>query len=49
MNTEQALSILIDLAYKAELPKALTGNDAKIYIEQLNMAINIIKSKIKED
>jgi hypothetical protein len=49
MNAEQALNILIDLAYKAELPKALTGNDAKLYIEQLNMAINIIKSKIKED
>ena len=44
MNTEQALSILIDLAYKA-----LTGNDAKLYIEQLNMAINLIKSKIKEE
>ena len=49
MNTEQALNILIDLAYKAELPKALTGNDAKLYIEQLNMAINLIKSKIKEE
>jgi len=48
MNKEQALNILIELAYKAELPKALTGNDAKLYIEQLNMAISIVESCIKD-
>tara|TARA_R100001015_G_C4613982_1_gene169752 strand:+ start:804 stop:953 length:150 start_codon:yes stop_codon:yes gene_type:complete len=49
MNKEQALKILIDLAYKAELPKALTGNDAKMYIDQLNTAINIVKEVIKDE
>tara|TARA_R100001463_G_scaffold28613_1_gene65537 strand:+ start:2527 stop:2676 length:150 start_codon:yes stop_codon:yes gene_type:complete len=49
MNKEQALNILIDLAYKAELPKALTGNDAKMYIDQLNTAISIVKEVIKDN
>jgi len=49
MNKEQALKILIDLAFKAELPKGLTGNDAKMYIDQLNGAINIIKESIKDN
>jgi|GEM_PF-6896018 len=49
MNKEQALNILIDLAFKADLPKGLTGNDAQVYIEQLNGAINIIKEAIKDN
>lgn len=49
MKKEQALSILIELAFKAELPKGLTGNDARMYIEQINTAITTLKAVIKED
>lgn len=49
MNKEQALSILIELAFKAELPKGLTGHEAKMYIEQINTAITTLKAVIKED
>tara|TARA_Y100000004_G_scaffold1661_1_gene2121 strand:- start:1900 stop:2049 length:150 start_codon:yes stop_codon:yes gene_type:complete len=49
MSKEQALSIISELAYKAELPKGLTGNEAKMYIDQLNMAINILESCIKDN
>lgn len=49
MNKEQALSILADLAFKADLPKGLTGNEARMYVEQINTAITTLKALIKED
>ena len=49
MNKDQALNILAELAFKADLPKGLTGNDAKIYIEQITTAINILKAIIKDE
>lgn len=49
MNKEQALNILADLAFKADLPKGLTGNEARMYVEQINTAITILKALIKED
>jgi len=49
MNKEQALSILAELAFKADLPKGLTGNDARMYVEQINTAITTLKALIKED
>ena len=49
MNKEQALNLLVSLASQSELPKALNVNDAKMYIDQTNEAINIIKKSIKED
>jgi hypothetical protein len=49
MSKEEALSILSDLAFRADLPKGLTGNDAKIYIEQINNAISLLKAIIKEE
>tara|TARA_Y100001938_G_scaffold143057_1_gene215250 strand:- start:5723 stop:5872 length:150 start_codon:yes stop_codon:yes gene_type:complete len=49
MNKQQALNILAELAFKADLPKGLTGNDAKIYVEQITTAINILKAIIKEE
>jgi len=49
MNKEQALNILSELAFKADLPKGLTGNDARMYVEQITTAINTLKAVIKED
>ena len=49
MNKEQALNILADLAFKADLPKGLTGNEARMYVEQINTAITTLKALIKED
>jgi len=49
MNKEQALNLLVSLASQSEMPKALTVNDAKIYIDQINEALNVIKEAIKED
>jgi hypothetical protein len=49
MNKEQALDILADLAFKADLPKGLTGNEARMYVEQINTAITILKTLIKEE
>jgi len=49
MNKEQALNILADLAFKADLPKGLTGNEARMYVEQINTAITILKTLIKEE
>jgi len=49
MNKEQALNILADLAFKADLPKGLTGNEAILYVEQINTAITTLKALIKED
>tara|TARA_R100001460_G_scaffold105405_1_gene151974 strand:+ start:1552 stop:1701 length:150 start_codon:yes stop_codon:yes gene_type:complete len=49
MNKEQALNILSELAFKADLPKGFTGNDARMYIEQINQAITILKAIIKEE
>lgn len=49
MNKEQALNILADLAFKADLPKGLTGNEARMYVEQIITAITILKTLIKEE
>ena len=49
MNKEQALNILAELAFKADLPKGLTGNEARMYIEQITQAITILKAVIKEE
>ena len=49
MNKEQALNILADLAFKADLPKGLTGNEARMYVEQINTAITTLKALMKED
>ena len=49
MNKEQALNILSELAFKAEIPKGLTGNDARMYIDQIVQAITILKAIIKEE
>tara|TARA_R110002020_G_scaffold301428_1_gene516874 strand:- start:1018 stop:1173 length:156 start_codon:yes stop_codon:yes gene_type:complete len=48
MNKEQALELLVNLAYSAELPKALTGVDASKYLNQINEAKTIIESILKE-
>jgi len=49
MNKEQALNILAELAFKADLPKGLNGNEARMYVEQINQAITILKAIIKEE
>lgn len=48
MNKEQALKVLLELAYRAELPKSLTGVEASQYLNQINEAKTILESCIKE-
>ncbi len=48
MNKEQALELLVNLAYLADLPKGLTGVDASKYLNQINEAKTIIESILKE-
>jgi hypothetical protein len=48
MNKEQALELLVNLAYLADLPKGLTGEDAIKYLNQINEAKTIIESILKE-
>tara|TARA_R100001440_G_scaffold23689_1_gene38586 strand:+ start:17002 stop:17151 length:150 start_codon:yes stop_codon:yes gene_type:complete len=48
MSKQDALNILSELAFRAELPKGLNGNDAKAYIEQINNAIIVLQSIIEK-
>ena len=47
MNKEQALELLVNLAYGAELPKGLNGVDASKYLNQINEAKTVIESVLK--
>jgi hypothetical protein len=49
MSKEQALELLVSLAYSAELPKGLTGVEASKYLNNINEAKSIIESIIKKD
>ena len=49
MNKVQALCLLAEFAFKADLPKGLTGIDARMYVEHINTAITTLKALIKED
>jgi hypothetical protein len=48
MNKDQALTILLELAYKAELPKGVTGIEASNYLQTINEAKTILESFLKE-
>jgi len=48
MRKEQALQLLIELAYRAELPKSFTGVEASQYLNQINEAKTVLESCIKE-
>jgi len=46
MDKKQALNILADLAFSAELPKALTVKEASQYINQIQEAKKVLESVI---
>lgn len=48
MTKDQALQVLVELAYKAELPKGVTGSDAAQYLNTIQEAKNILESFLKE-
>lgn len=47
MNKEQALEVLLNLAYQAELPKGFTGIEASKYLNQINEAKTVLESALK--
>ncbi len=49
MTKKQALDVLVELAFSAELPKALTAKEASKYINQIQTAKTTLESVIKED
>lgn len=48
MTKEQALQILVELAYKAELPKGTTGAEASQYLNTIHQAKTVLESLNKE-
>lgn len=44
MSEEQAIQILVDLAYKAELPKGITGAEASQYLNTIHQAKTVLES-----
>jgi hypothetical protein len=48
MTKDQALKVLVELAYKAELPKGLTGAEASSYLKSIHEAKTVIESFLKE-
>ena len=49
MSKDQALELLVSLAYSAELPKGLTGVEASKYLNGIAEAEKVLKSIIKKD
>lgn len=49
MDKSQALQVLVELAFKAELPKGLTGSEASNYLQTIRQAKTVLESVIKED
>ena len=47
MNKEQALEVLVNLAYQAEIPKGFTGVEASKYLNQINEAKTVLESALK--
>lgn len=48
MNKEQALQLLVDLAYGAELPKGVNGVQASQHLQSIHEAKTILESFIKD-
>lgn len=48
MKKEQALQLLVDLAYMAELPKGTTGVQASNHLQSIHEAKTILESLIKD-